>query len=179
MIDHGHPRIDDLRHPLQNLGQGMPAGLHENDAKNVRGGGGPAAPAEKEIHAAGSDGSIPESVREFSLTPAEEESNFKDENAGASPNSPDRPTPGNVGPPTPRENPRSNDIPSLPNRGPGFWIPALVLPLLLLSGAAAVFLLGSGPVAVILSCALLLAAVSSLAFYDSGIRCQRIRKTKQ
>lgn len=64
-------------------------------------------------------------------------------------------------------------VPALPSRGPGFWIPALVLPLLLLGAAAAVFVLGSGWVAVILGSALILGAVSSLAFYASGIRRRR------
>lgn len=71
--------------------------------------------------------------------------------------------------------PRSEHPPALPSRGPGFWVPALMLPLLLLGAAAAVFVLGEGPGSVVLGCALALGAVSSLAFYASGIRRRRSR----
>lgn len=70
------------------------------------------------------------------------------------------------------------EVPSLPVRGPGFWIPALALPLLLLAAAAAMFVLGSGLVAVILGGGLVLGAVSSLVFYASGIRRRRLRRAR-
>lgn len=68
---------------------------------------------------------------------------------------------------------RPGPVPGLPARGPGFWLPALVLPLLLLGAGAAVFLLGSGPVTLILGSALVLGAVSTLAYYGSVIRRRR------
>ncbi|MET3949049.1 putative membrane protein SpoIIM required for sporulation [Arthrobacter sp. UYCu512] len=49
----------------------------------------------------------------------------------------------------------------------------MVLPLLFLGAAAATFVLGSGPVALILGSGLVLGAVSALAFYASGVRRRR------
>ncbi|MCB5283382.1 MAG: hypothetical protein ABIP92_07875 [Arthrobacter sp.] len=72
-----------------------------------------------------------------------------------------------------RQEARADDLPAFPVRGFGFWIPALVLPLLLLGAAVTVFLLGSGAVAVILGGTLLLGAVSSVAFYSAGVRRRR------
>lgn len=69
-------------------------------------------------------------------------------------------------------------VPGLPVRGPGFWVPALILPLLLLGAGAASLLLGSGPVAVILGCSLILGAVSSLAYYGSAMRRRRRNQTR-